>query len=79
LSLSQNDENIIFARQRHIDALNFVEEQLVQAINAADKNIGLEVLAEPLRQALTGFDDITGRTTADDVLGKVFSQFCIGK
>lgn len=79
LSLSQNDESIIFARQRHIDALNFVEEQLVQAINAADKNIGLEVLAEPLRQALTGFDDITGRTTADDVLGKVFSQFCIGK
>ena len=79
LSLSQNNESIIFARQRHIDALNFVEEQLVQAINAADKNIGLEVLAEPLRQALIGFDDITGRTTADDVLGKVFSQFCIGK
>jgi len=79
LSLSQSDENIIFARQRHIDALNLVKEHLIQVINAADKNIGLEVLAESLRQALTGFDDITGRTTADDVLGKVFSQFCIGK
>lgn len=79
LSLSQSDENIIFARQRHIDALSFVKEQLVQVINSADKNVGLEVLAESLRLALTGFDDITGRTTADDVLGEVFSQFCIGK
>ncbi len=79
LNLSESDENIIFARQRHIDSLSFVKEQLIQVINAADKNIGLEVLAESLRQALTGFDDITGRTTADDVLGKVFSQFCIGK
>ena len=79
LDLSENDEDIIFARQRHIDALSSIEEQLSQVISAVDKNVGLEVLAESLRQALTGFDDITGRTTADDVLGKVFSQFCIGK
>ena len=79
LGVTDNDEDVIFARQRHIDALISAEEQLLQVISAAENNAGLEVLAESLRQALNGFDDLTGRTTADDVLGKVFSQFCIGK
>ena len=78
LDMSENEEDIIFARQRHIDALNLVKENLTQALTVKN-SLGLEVLAEFLRQALSGFDEITGRTTADDVLGRVFSQFCIGK
>ncbi|MBL1142232.1 MAG: tRNA uridine-5-carboxymethylaminomethyl(34) synthesis GTPase MnmE [Proteobacteria bacterium] len=79
LDITDNDEDIIFARQRHIDALNSVKDNLKQVLIAEEKGLGLEVLAESMRLALSGFDEITGRTTTDDVLGKVFSQFCIGK
>lgn len=79
LDLAENDEDIIFARQRHLDALNLVQEYLGESLVAAKSGVGHEVLAESLRQALSGFDEVTGKTTADDVLGKVFSQFCIGK
>lgn len=78
LDISGNEEDVIFARQRHIDALNVVKDNLSQAL-AIQNSLGSEVLAEALRRALSGFDEITGRTTADDVLGKVFSEFCIGK
>ncbi len=79
LNLTDNEEDIIFARQRHIDALDLVKLHLQDALSQAKGNAGLEVLAESLRQALSGFDEVTGKTTTDDILGKVFSQFCIGK
>jgi tRNA modification GTPase len=79
LDITDNEEDLIFARQRHIDALQAIKEHLLQMLSAARSNVGLEVVAESLRQALSGFDEVTGRTTNDDVLGRVFSQFCIGK
>ncbi len=79
LDITDNEEDMIFARQRHIDALNLVKDHLQQALSGAKNGVGLEVLAESMRQALAGFDEVTGKTTSDDVLGNVFSQFCIGK
>lgn len=79
LDITENEEDLIFARQRHIDALSSVKEDLIQMLSAAKEDQGLEILAESLRQALSGFDEVTGKTTSDDVLGNVFSQFCIGK
>ena len=79
LDITDNEEDLIFARQRHIDALHHVKDHLQQALSVAKNDIGLEVLAESLRQALAGFDEMTGKITSDDVLGNVFSQFCIGK
>lgn len=79
LDITDNDEDLIFARQRHIDALLTVKQRLLQALAENKNGLGLEVLAESLRQALSGFDEVTGKTTSDDVLGNVFSQFCIGK
>jgi tRNA modification GTPase len=79
LDVSENEEDLIYARQRHIEALNSVKESLQQTLSGAKCNVGLEVLAESLRLSLSGFDEITGKTTSDDVLGSVFSQFCIGK
>lgn len=79
LDITENEEDLIFARQRHIDAMNIVKTHLQDALFNAENNAGLEVLAESLRQGLSGFDEITGRTTTDDVLGSVFSRFCIGK
>jgi len=79
LDITGNEEDLIFARQRHIDALNLVRNHLQRVLSDAEKNVGLEVLAESLRQSLSGFDEITGKTTTDDILGSVFSRFCIGK
>jgi tRNA modification GTPase len=79
LDITDNEEDIIFARQRHIDALNFVKDCLQQALSEAKDDAGPEILAESLRQALSGFDEVTGKTTSDDILNNVFSQFCIGK
>jgi len=79
LDITGNEEDMIFARQRHIEALGSVKNHLQRALSDVDKNAGLEILAESLRLGLSGFDEITGKTTSDDILGDVFSRFCIGK
>jgi len=79
LDITDSEENLIFARQRHIDALSLIRNNLQCVLTDVKSDIGLEVLAESLRQCLSGFDEITGKTTTDDILDSVFSRFCIGK
>ncbi len=71
-------DNVFIARQRHIDALNqgqeFVDSAIVQLQNQAG-----ELVAEDLRQAQNSLAEITGEFSSDDLLGKIFSSFCIGK
>ena len=73
-------EGVFMARERHVRALSRVKEQLA---NAADQlcmaNPALDLLAEDLRQAQRHLSDITGQFTPDDLLGEIFSKFCIGK
>ena len=73
-------EGLFMARERHVRALDKVDEQLTKAadqIRAA--NPALDLLAEDLRQAQLHLSDITGQFTPDDLLGEIFSKFCIGK
>ena len=73
-------EGLFMARERHVRALGKVNEQLVKAadqIRAA--NPALDLLAEDLRQAQLHLSEITGQFTPDDLLGEIFSKFCIGK
>ena len=79
LDVVTNEEDLVFARQRHIDALNIVKKRLQSVLSDIENNVGLEVIAESLRQALSGFDELTGKTVPDDILANVFSRFCIGK
>jgi len=79
LEIVENEEDLIFSRQRHIDDLHKISESLNSVLSDEASGAGLEVLAESLRQCLAGFDELTGKTTSDDVLGAVFSKFCIGK
>ncbi len=72
-------ENSFSARARHINTLRAVRKTLLLARESAQKGEGIEIMAEYLRQALAGFDQLLGRTTADDILGEIFSRFCIGK
>lgn len=64
------------ARARHLDALARATRHLEASRESADQ---LEVFAEELRLAQTALSEITGEFTADDLLGEIFSTFCIGK
>lgn len=71
-------DNVFIARRRHIEALSnaqgFVENALIQLANQAG-----ELVAEDLRQAQNSLSEITGAFSSDDLLGKIFSSFCVGK
>ncbi|WP_082708726.1 tRNA uridine-5-carboxymethylaminomethyl(34) synthesis GTPase MnmE [Thiobacillus denitrificans] len=69
-------EGAFMARARHLDALERAARHLAVArVSAAQ----LELLAEELRLAQAALSEITGEFTADDLLGEIFSKFCIGK
>lgn len=76
--LSDTGEGVLLARKRHIvaleSALAFVHNALAQLDNNA-----IELLAQDLRQAAQDLASITGEFSADDLLGEIFSSFCIGK
>jgi len=66
------------ARARHVDALARCGEHLAGAWAQLDHE-QLELAAEELRLAHDALGEVTGRMTADDLLGRIFSSFCIGK
>ncbi len=73
-------EGIFMARERHLRALSLVDDALAKAagqLSAASP--ALDLLAEDLRQAQLHLGAITGQFTPDDLLGEIFSKFCIGK
>lgn len=73
-------EGAIVARRRHLDCLDRASTHLEKSQQfAADGNISLELFAEELRLAQDQLGQITGKLLPDDLLGKIFSQFCIGK
>ncbi len=69
-------EGAFMARARHLDALARAAGHLAAARASAAQ---LELFAEELRLAQAALSDITGEFTADDLLGEIFSKFCIGK
>ena len=72
----QNAEGIFMARARHLEALKQVELHLQQAQKNMQQS---ELIAEELRLAQLALSSITGEFTPDDLLGEIFSKFCIGK
>lgn len=73
-------EGVFMARERHVQALQKVDTQLVKAAGQlAVRSPALDLLAEDLRQAQSFLGEITGQFTPDDLLGEIFSRFCIGK
>ena len=69
-------EGLFAARTRHIEALTVAQSHIK---TARERGTQLELLAEELRQAQLSLSKITGEFTADDLLGEIFSRFCIGK
>jgi tRNA modification GTPase len=73
-------EDAFFARERQLAALDDARRDLdAAAVLVSGADPPLELLAEELRGAQQAFSSITGEFTADDLLGEIFSRFCIGK
>jgi tRNA modification GTPase len=73
-------EGVYIARERHVQALRRVEDHLGEAAaHLAARAQSLDLLAEELRLAQNALNEITGEFTSDDLLGVIFSSFCIGK
>ncbi|MEK7191324.1 MAG: tRNA uridine-5-carboxymethylaminomethyl(34) synthesis GTPase MnmE [Pseudomonadota bacterium] len=71
-------EGAFMARRRHLDALRRAQAHVAAAHARARERAG-ELLAEELRLAQQVLSEITGEFTSDDLLGRIFSSFCIGK
>jgi tRNA modification GTPase len=74
-----DQEGEFIARRRHLDALERAAEHLRNGEAVLTAGNAGELLAEDLRQSQYALSEITGEFTADDLLGEIFSSFCIGK
>ena len=75
-----SQEGLYMARARHLQALHAVSQQLERAGQQLETpSPALDLLAEDLRQAQNALGQITGEFTTEDLLGVIFSSFCIGK
>ena len=71
-------DDVFIARKRHIDALMDGQQSVENALEQLQNQAG-ELVAEDLRQAQNSLAEITGTFNSDDLLGRIFSSFCIGK
>jgi tRNA modification GTPase len=77
---AQHQEGVFSARQRHVHALAQVQLHTAQALGVLQTpSPALDLLAEELRCAQQQLSCLTGAMSADDLLGEIFSRFCIGK
>ena len=73
------DNQTFMARRRHVDALHRALDSMQQAASSFELSRSGELVAEDLRAAQHHLNEITGEFSSDDLLGKIFSSFCIGK
>ena len=72
-------DHAIVSNSRHYDALIRAAESLDAVVNGLKTGISSDFVAMDIRQALHYLGEITGEISTDDLLGNIFSKFCIGK
>lgn len=72
-------ESEFIARRRHLVALERAQSHLLDGLVLLERHLSGELLAEELRLAQQDLNEITGEFSSEDLLGKIFSTFCIGK
>ncbi len=76
---SATEEGAFIARKRHLTALTSANKLIESALEQLKSQSSLELIAEDLRFAQSQLGTITGEFTSDDLLGEIFSNFCVGK
>jgi len=76
---AQDDETLFTARRRHLTALSQARDAVERGLSQLKIHNAGELLADELLQAQDALNEITGEFSADDLLGEIFSGFCIGK
>ncbi len=79
LGVAEHSEGSYSARQRHINAIERAQQFLQDGLFQLQNYSAGELMAEDLRQAQLALSEITGEFSNDDLLGEIFSNFCIGK
>ncbi|MDF7670340.1 tRNA uridine-5-carboxymethylaminomethyl(34) synthesis GTPase MnmE [Orbaceae bacterium ESL0721] len=79
MGFTSNSEGGFLARRRHLQALEKAADHLYRGLEQLLEFQAGELLAEELRLAQESLSEITGEFTSDDLLGRIFSSFCIGK
>ena len=77
--LQRDINNVLLSNLRHLDAIKHIEQALDHVIQGLADNIPADLVAVDLRDALYHLGTITGDVTSDEVLGNIFSRFCVGK
>ncbi len=75
----ESGDTPFLARSRHVIALQQTQQNIQLAAQRLDDTSALELIAEDLRSAQQHLNEITGEFSSDELLGKIFSEFCIGK
>ena len=78
-AMSRNQNDVLVSNVRHYEALKHASESLKAVAQGMDDGIPTDLVAQDLREALYYLGSITGEITTEEVLGSVFSRFCIGK
>lgn len=78
-ALRADQSDLVVTNVRHVEALTRARAALLEARAGIQQRIGGELLATHLRRAQHHLGEITGRITTEDLLGSIFSRFCIGK
>lgn len=79
MGYDESASHVFIARRRHIEALTQAQLFIQNSLRQLQQQPAGELIAEDLRQAQMSLGEITGQFTSDDLLGRIFSSFCIGK
>ena len=77
--ISSTTNSRFSARHRHVTALNEAKTALMTSLSNYENHNAAELLSEDLKNVQARLDELTGVITSDDILGQIFSSFCIGK
>ena len=72
-------ESVLVSNLRHIQSFKKAHRHIVYAANSVDANLSLEFVSQDLKEAFECLDAITGKRFSEDLLDRIFSEFCIGK
>ncbi|MCB0352620.1 MAG: tRNA uridine-5-carboxymethylaminomethyl(34) synthesis GTPase MnmE [Bdellovibrionales bacterium] len=76
---NNSEASEILTNERHRGCLDHAAQSIVRAREAIEQGLPLEIIALEIRGALTALEEMVGKTFTEDILGRIFSKFCIGK